>query len=103
MRNVRHFDAVSIENAVALLGEYGADARIITGGVDIVGLIKNRVFEPKALVNIKGVPGLKYIREDGDFLRIGALTTISEIESSDLIKARYPMLFQAAHGWPPRN
>ena len=97
MKNFKHFNASTIEEAVSLLREYGGDARIITGGVDIVGLLKNRVIEPKSLINIKTIPDLSYISEDGDTLKIGALTPISAIEFSPLIANKYSMLRQAAH------
>jgi xanthine dehydrogenase YagS FAD-binding subunit len=97
MRNFKHFNADTVANAVSLLAEYGDTAKVITGGVDLVGLLKNRVIELKALVNIKTVPGLDYIREDSGVLSLGALTTISAIEHSSLVKEKYPMLAQAAH------
>ena len=97
MKNFKHFNAGTIQEAVSLLREYRNDARIITGGVDIVGLMKNRVIEPKALINIKTIPGLNFITEDHDNLRIGALTPISEIEHSPLIADKYGLLGQAAH------
>jgi xanthine dehydrogenase YagS FAD-binding subunit len=97
MKNFEHFNANTIEKAVALLREYGGDARVITGGADIVGLLKNRVIAPKALINLKTIPGLNFTCEDGHTLRIGALTPISAIEFSPLIAAKYRMLGQAAH------
>jgi len=97
MKNFKHFNANTIENAVSLLREYGSDAKVITGGVDIVSLLKNRVIEPKALINIKTIPGLNYISEDGNTLRIGALTPISAIEFSSLIADKYSILAEAAH------
>lgn len=97
MKNFKHFNANTIGNAVSLLREYGSDAKVITGGVDIVGLLKNRVIEPKALINIKSIPGLNYISEDGNILRIGALTPISAIECSSLVADKYGMLAEAAH------
>ncbi len=102
MRDFKHFNADSIANAVSLLGEYGGGAKVITGGVDLVGLMKNQTIEPAALINIKTIPGLKYITEDNGILRIGVLTSISDIEVSPLIATRYPVLAQAAHavGFP---
>jgi xanthine dehydrogenase YagS FAD-binding subunit len=97
MKNFKHFNASTLENAVSLLHEYGSGARVITGGVDLVSLMKNRVIEPKALINIKTIPGLNYISEDDNTLRIGALTPISAIEFSSLIADRYSILSEAAH------
>ena len=77
MKNFEHFNADTIEKAVSLLHEYGGDARVITGGVDIVALLKNRVIEPKALINIKTIPSLNFISEDGDTLRSDTLTSLA--------------------------
>jgi xanthine dehydrogenase YagS FAD-binding subunit len=97
MKKFRHFNANTIEDAVSLLCEYGGDAKVITGGVDLVSLMKNRVIEPKALINIKTIPGLNYISEDGNTLRIGALTPISAIEFSSLVADKCSILAEAAH------
>lgn len=91
-----YYHARSVEEAVSLLAEYGKGARIIAGGTDLVGLMKNRVLMPEVLVNIKMIPHLKYIKEDTAGLAIGALTLINDIERSTLIKNRYPILFEAA-------
>jgi CO/xanthine dehydrogenase FAD-binding subunit len=53
--------------------------------------------EPGGLVNIKKIPGLSGIRENGNGLRIGALTTIREIETSALVRDKLPVLWEAAH------
>ena len=94
---IKHFNVKTIEDAVFLLNQHMEDAKIIAGGVDVVGLMKNEVSMPKVLVNIKTIPDLAYITEEGDGLRIGALTTIKDIENSALINARYKMLLEAAH------
>ena len=94
---LKHFDARTIQEAITLLGQYGEEARMIAGGVDLVGLMKNRVVSPKALVNIKTIPGLDYIREDGTELKMGTLTSLRQLETSALIRTRYPMIAEAAH------
>ncbi|MFC1894053.1 FAD binding domain-containing protein [Chloroflexota bacterium] len=92
-----HFNAETIDGAVSLLGEYMEEARIIAGGVDLVSLMKNRVVTPRVLVNIKTIPDLAYIREDAEGVEIGTLATINEIETSGIIRGKYPMLAEAAH------
>jgi xanthine dehydrogenase YagS FAD-binding subunit len=94
---MRHFDAKTVTEAISLLGEYKGDGKIIAGGVDMVTLIKNRVVTLNALVNIKTIPDLAYIREQTEGLRIGILTTVNEVERSTMIRDRYPMLAEAAH------
>ena len=94
---VDHFDAVTVDDAVSLLSRYRAEARIIAGGVDLISLMKNKVVLPRVLVNIKTIPGLAYIKEDAEGLKIGALTTIHDIEISAVIKDKYSLLTEAAH------
>jgi carbon-monoxide dehydrogenase medium subunit len=55
--------------------------------------MKLRLASPRHLIDINGIPGLAHIREAGDVLRIGALTRESELEESELIRTRYPILF----------
>lgn len=92
-----YFNALTIDDAVTLLSEYMEEARVIAGGVDLVGLMKNRVMTPKILVNIKSIPDLAYIKEDAEGLKIGALTTINDIEMSPIIRRKYIVLAEAAH------
>jgi xanthine dehydrogenase YagS FAD-binding subunit len=94
---LRHFNAMTISDALSLLREYREEARIIAGGVDQVSLMKNGVVTPKTLVNIKTIPRLSYIMEDDKGLMIGTLTTINEIEKSAIIRNKYPILAEAAH------
>ncbi len=92
-----HFDAKTLDQALSLLSEYNGEAKIIAGGTDLIRLMKNRVVNPRALVNIKTVSDLTHISEDGEGLKVGPLTTIHDIEISDVIRKRYPMLADAAH------
>ncbi|RPJ57344.1 MAG: molybdopterin dehydrogenase [Dehalococcoidia bacterium] len=98
MKNFKHFNAYSTDEAVALLGRYGGRASIIAGGTDLLGKMKDLVLPsyPEALVNIKTIPGLAYIRESDGMLRIGALTLLSEIAQSVLVRSSYLALAEAA-------
>ena len=98
MKEFKHFNAYSVDEAVALMGNYGDRACIIAGGTDLLGKMKDAILPayPEALVNIKTIPGLNYIKEDGGMLKIGALTTLSEIAHSDLVRSKAPALAQAA-------
>lgn len=91
-----YYDARTVDEAVSLLKQYGKDARLIAGGVDLLGLMKNRVLSPGVLVNIKSVPGLRYLASTGIGLDLGTLTLINDIERSAQVKGRYPMLYEAA-------
>src|SRR5437879_2079564 len=82
----------TIDEATALLAKLGADAKILSGGQSLIPLMKLRLASPTHLVDINGIPGLSGIREDDGFLRIGALTRESELEESELVRTRYPLL-----------
>ena|ERR1035437_3083420 len=93
---VEYYHARSVDEAVGLMREYGKEAVIISGGTDLLGLMKYRIVAPRAIVNLKNIPGLNYIQENENTLSIGALTRINDLQRSALIKSRYPALFEAA-------
>jgi aerobic carbon-monoxide dehydrogenase medium subunit len=86
----------SLGEAVELLAQLGEDAKILSGGQSLIPLMKLRLARPRHLVDINGISGLAYLREADGFLRIGALTREAELEESDLIRTRYPLLFDAS-------
>lgn len=88
-----HYHApTTIGEATALLARLGEDAKVLSGGQSLIPLMKLRLASPAHVVDINGIPGLAYIREGEGLLRIGALTRESELEESDLIRTRYPLL-----------
>src|SRR5881296_2661133 len=82
----------SIGEATALLAKLGDDAKVLSGGQSLIPLMKLRLASPAHLVDINGIPGLSGIREADGFLRIGALTRESELEESEVVRSRYPLL-----------
>jgi len=82
----------TIGEATGLLAKLGEDAKILSGGQSLIPLMKLRLANPTHLVDINGIPGLSGIREGDGFLRIGALTRESELEESELVRTRYPLL-----------
>ncbi|MDO8716224.1 MAG: FAD binding domain-containing protein [Dehalococcoidales bacterium] len=98
MKEFIHRNAKTVAEAVAILGEYKGQAAVIAGGTDILSVIKSDLIAgfPQALVNIKTIPGLDYIKEEGDILKIGTLTTLADIASNATVKGSYPALGQAA-------
>jgi xanthine dehydrogenase YagS FAD-binding subunit len=98
MRKFAHINARSIEEAVAYLKRYGEKASIIAGGTDLLGKMKDEILPgyPDALINIKTIPGLEFIREEGGFLRLGALARIEDIGKHSIITAKYRALGEAA-------
>jgi carbon-monoxide dehydrogenase medium subunit len=86
-----------LDEAFRLLSEYGDEAKIYAGGTALVKLMKKRLVHPSYLVNIKGLKGLHYIREDEEGLKIGALATLREIETSPLVRQRLKVVGEMVH------
>ena len=83
----------SAEEAVSALAEHADEAKIIAGGTAVVLMLQNRLISPAYLVSLGRVDGLSYIRHDpGTGLRIGALTTIRDLEMSPLVREHVPVL-----------
>lgn len=76
-----------------MLAEHADEAKIIAGGTAVVLMLKNRLISPSYLVSLGRVDGLSYIRhERGTGLRIGALTTIRQAETSPVVREHFPVL-----------
>ena len=88
--------ASSAEEAIALLGQYGDDAKLLAGGYSLLPLMKLRLASPSVLVDIGRLQDLSYIRDAGDHIAIGALTRHRDIEISEVLEAEVPLLARAA-------
>ncbi len=86
----------TLAEAIALLQTHGDDAKILAGGQSLIPLMKLRMAAPKHLIDVNGIRELSYIRESDGYLTIGALTRESDLESSDLIRKRYPIIADTA-------
>ncbi len=84
-----------LPEALDLLRESPGDARVLAGGQSLVPLLNLRLAYPDVLVDLNQVEGLSYIRDDGDRLRIGAMTRQREAEFSELLGERCPLLIEA--------
>jgi carbon-monoxide dehydrogenase medium subunit len=82
----------SIKEATALLARLGDDAKVLSGGQSLIPLMKLRLSSPRHVVDINGIGGLDGVREADGFLRIGALTRESDLEESEVVRTRYPLL-----------
>jgi aerobic carbon-monoxide dehydrogenase medium subunit len=82
----------TIDEATALLTKLGEDAKVLSGGQSLIPLMKLRLANPAHLIDINAIPGLSGIREADGFLRIGALTRESDLEESEIVRTRYPLL-----------
>lgn len=98
MEAFEYASPASVQEAVALLGTKWEDAAPLAGGTDLLNVMKDYVYNPKRVVNIKGIKELSGIQKTANGVRIGATTTIDELMQNAAIKADYPSLFQAAQG-----
>lgn len=101
MRGFEYYNVTTIAQATALLMRHQDKGAVLAGGSDMLAMMKDRVEGPKLhpplhLVDIKGIKELNSIREQKKGLRIGAATILSDIASSPLVAAGYPLLTQAA-------
>lgn len=92
-----HINAKSFEDAVAALQK--GNAEVVAGGTDLIGTRRFNVLpsNPATLINLKTIPNADYIKEEGGFLKIGALAKLEDIAESDIVKNKYAALAEAAH------
>jgi len=86
----------TLSEAFALLKKHGDEAKILAGGHSLLPMMKLRLAQPSHLVDINKIPGLSYVKEEGGFLKIGALTREVELEESEIIKKLYPIFTDAS-------
>lgn len=86
----------SVSEAVASLAAADGDGKVLAGGQSLVPLLNFRLASPRMLVDMNGVAGLDRIEQDGDLLRIGAMTRMRRLESDPLVLESVPLLAAAA-------
>jgi xanthine dehydrogenase YagS FAD-binding subunit len=88
---------MTVDGAAAALAT-GND-KAVAGGIDVLCLLKDRVQPkyPEGLVNLKSIPGMDYIKEEGGVLKIGALALMADVAANATIKRKYALLSQAAY------
>jgi carbon-monoxide dehydrogenase medium subunit len=93
-----HFEyerATSVDHALALLAQWGPEARIVAGGHSLIPMMKLRIARPEALIDINELAELSYVRIDGDALSIGALTRHTDLLESEIAAEHYPIFRDA--------
>ena len=90
-----YHDPTTTEEALALLKQYGGEAKVLAGGQSLVPLMNFRLSRPAALIDLNRIPALAYIKEADGQLRFGAMTRQRVIERSDLVRSRIPLLTEA--------
>jgi NADPH-dependent glutamate synthase beta subunit-like oxidoreductase/CO/xanthine dehydrogenase FAD-binding subunit len=96
MKPFKHIDATTINGAIKLKSK--GKAKLIAGGTDLLGILKDKILPeyPETVINIKTIPNLDYIREDGKGLKVGALTKLEDIARSPVIREKYKILAESA-------
>ncbi len=96
MKAFNHVNAKTLAEAGTALAD--GKTTLIAGGTDLIGTLKDNILPtyPLTLINIKTVPGLDFIKEEGGMLKIGAATRLSDIAENPAVKEKYTALAQAA-------
>jgi len=87
----------SLRDLFDLLESHGGQTKLIAGGTDLLVQMKQKLIQPKVLINLLGLNGLRGIEQEGDSLRIGALSRHGDLEHSDLLQGGWKLLALAAH------
>ena len=95
-RSFEYFSPRTLEEALSLLQKLGPDAKLLSGGQSLIPMMKLRLVSPPYIVDINRIPGLDYVTESDGQLRIGALAREHQIESSDLVRSKLPILYDTA-------
>ena len=96
MKAFEYVNPSDVKSAVAALTQGGTQSKIMAGGIDLLGEMKDYIRTPEVVVNLKSVSGMNKITADKNGLRIGALTTLVEIAEHPVIKEKYTALAESA-------
>jgi len=96
MRAFEYASAANVNQAINLLGNSWSDAAPLAGGTDLLALMKDDIFAPKRVVNIKNIPEMRGVTVNKQGLRIGALTTIEELADDAKVRSAYPVITRTA-------
>ena len=88
--------AESAEHAVQLLGEHGDEAKLLAGGHSLIPMMRYRLATPTTVIDVGRLDDLRYINRTNGTISIGALTTHSELEHSDVLADACPLLAHVA-------
>jgi len=96
MKAFNHVNAKSLAEVKTALAD--GKTNLIAGGTDLLGTLKDNILPtyPATVINLKTVPGLDYIKEEGGTLKIGATTRLADIAADPVVKKKYTALAQAA-------
>lgn len=98
MKAFKHVNATSVDEAVAVMQSFEGRASLISGGTDLLGVLKDEILPnyPASVINIKTIPGLDRIEKNNDGLKIGPLTRLADVAAHPLVQKKISILSKAA-------
>ena len=96
MKSFEYAAPKNLKDAIALLGDKWGDSEILAGGIDLITCMKQHVTEPKRLVSLRNISELRGIKSDRENLRIGAMSTLSDLIGNKDVQKHFPALVTAA-------
>ena len=94
--NFDYITAKSLDEALSLLAKHKDDAKLLAGGHSLLPAMKLRLAQPKVLIDLGKIKDLAYIKDEGGQIRIGAMTTHFQIETSDVLRRACPLFSETA-------
>ena len=91
-----YYSPGTLAEALSLLRQHGSDAKLLAGGQSLIPAMRFRLSMPTVLIDLNGIEGMEYLREDNGHLAIGAMTRESALEESSLVQSRFHVLADAA-------
>jgi aerobic carbon-monoxide dehydrogenase medium subunit len=92
-----HYEAPhTLEEACQMMAYYREEAKVLSGGMSLIPLMKLRFASPSTIVDINNIPGLDYIADAAGYLRIGALARNRDVARSELVRSLHPLVSSAA-------
>ena len=99
-----YIEPKTIREACSLLSQYKGRAKVIAGGTKLLALMKKGKISPEFIINLNSIPELEYINySDADGLTIGALTTLTYLQNSPIVREKFAIVAQATHEMKPVN
>ena len=86
----------TVQEALSLLGKLGDDAKLLAGGHSLIPMMKLRLAQPKHVIDLRKVPNLAGLKQDGNTIVVGAMTTHWQVESSPVLREKLPIVSDTA-------
>ncbi len=96
MNDFDYAKPVTLSEAISTYKKYGDKARLLLGGTDLVVMLDDGVIQPDIVIDLKGIDELKKLEFDGEFLHIGSRVTFNELIDSEVVKEKFPVLWEAS-------